>query len=101
MKIRYNVRGMEVSVDHPGIIADIVALPLDEVIQAVPAHARVQYGLYLVFLFTFHEDWWRRGSRASADDRVGSSQGELDNGEDGVQLGETQWEFQMVCAMSN
>jgi hypothetical protein len=101
MEFRYDIRHVDVAMYHPGVIADIIALPLDKVLQAVPAHVHVQYGLYLVFLFAFHEDWWRRGSRASADDKVRSSQSELDNGEDGVQSGKTQWEFQTVCAMSN
>src|SRR3979490_2879739 len=101
MEFRYDIWHVDVAMYHPGVIADIIALPLDEVLQAVPAHARVQYGLYLVFLFAFHEDWWRRGSRALADDRVRSSQSELDNGEDGVQSGKTQWEFQTVCTMSD
>src|SRR3981189_3407040 len=92
---------MDVAMYYPGVVADVIALPFDQVLQAVPAHARVQYGLYLVFLFAFHEDWWRRRSRASADDRVRSSQGELDNGKDRVQSGKTRWEFQMVRAMSN
>ena len=101
MEFHYDIRRMDVAMYYPGVIANIIALPLDEVLQAVPAHVRVQYGLYLVFLFAFHKDWGRRGSRASADDRVGSSQSELDNGKDGVQSGKTQWEFQTVCAMSN
>src|SRR3981189_2983866 len=92
---------MDVAMYYPGVVADFIALPFDQVLQAVPAHAHVQYGLHLVFLFAFHKDWWRRGSRASANDRVRGSQGELDNGKDGVQLGKTQWEFQTVHAMSN
>jgi hypothetical protein len=101
MEFHYDIRCMDVAMYHPRVIADIIALPLDKVLQAVPAHARVQYGLYLMFLFAFHEDWWRRGSRALADDRVRSSQSELDNGEDRVQSGKTRWEFQTICAMSN
>jgi hypothetical protein len=81
MKLHYNVRRMDVSVDHPGVIANIVALPFDQVLQTVPAHVRVQYGLYFVFLFAFHKDWWGRGFRTSADDRVRGSQSELDNRE--------------------
>src|SRR3981189_891069 len=101
MEFRYDIRRMDVAMYYPGVVADVIALPFDQVLQAVPAHARVHYGLYLVFLFAFHEDWWRRGSRALANDRVGSSQGELDNGKDRVQSGKTRWEFQTVRAMSN
>ena len=101
MKLCYNVRRMDVSVDHPGVIANIVALPFDQVLQAIPAHARVQYGLYFVFLFAFHKDWLGQGFQTSADDRVGDSQSELDDREDWVQSGETRWKLQAVCAIAN
>src|SRR3981189_1767768 len=89
MEFRYDVRGMDVAMYHPGVIADVIAFPFDKVLQAVPAHARVQYGLNLVFLFAFYQDWGGRGPRTSADDGVGSCQSELDDGEDRMQLGET------------
>jgi hypothetical protein len=54
-----------------------------------------------VFLFAFHKDWWGRGFRMLADDRVGSSQSELDNREDWVQSGKTGWKLQAVCAVAN
>jgi hypothetical protein len=49
IKLHYDIRRMDVLMYHPGVIADIIALPLDQVLQAVPVHAHVQYGLYLVF----------------------------------------------------
>ena len=101
MKFRYDIGRMDVAMYHPGVIADVLALPLDKVLQAVPAHARIQYGLYLVFLFAFYQDWRGRGFRASADDRVRNGQSELDDGEDQMQLGETWWELQTVCAISD
>jgi hypothetical protein len=52
-------------------------------------HARIQYGLYFVLLLAFHENRWRWRPCATADYRVGSSQSELDNGEDRVQSGKT------------
>src|SRR3981189_2261737 len=100
MKVRYNIRRVDVPMNYPGIIADVVALPLDQVFQAVPAHARVQYGFYFVFFLPFYQNWWRRGSRATADYRVGSCQSELDDGKDWVQSGEAWIEFQAVCAMA-
>ena len=60
----------------------LIALPFDQVLQAVPAHVRVKYGLYLVFLFAFYQDRRGRGFRMSADDRVRNGQSELDDGED-------------------
>jgi hypothetical protein len=101
MEFRYDVRGMDVAMYHPGVIADVIAFPFDKVLQAVPAHARVQYGLDLVFLFAFYQDWRGRGPRTSADDGVRSCQSELDDGEDRMQSGKTWRELQTVCAMAN
>jgi hypothetical protein len=46
-----------------------------------------------VFFLAFYKNWWRQRSRATADYRVGSSQSELDDGEDQVQSGEAWREF--------
>jgi hypothetical protein len=93
MEFRYNVRRVDISMDYPGVIANVVAFPFDQVLQAVPTHACVQYGLYLMFLFAFYKDWWGWGFRASADDRIRGGQSELDNRKDRVQSGKTWWEF--------
>src|SRR3979490_3491312 len=82
MEFRYDIRRVDVAVSYPSVVADVIAFPFDKVLQAVPAHARVQYGLYLVFLFAFYQDRRRWGSRTSADDGVGSCQSELDDGKD-------------------
>src|SRR3981189_1190481 len=101
MEFRYDVRHMDVAMYHPGVIADVIAFPCDKVLQAVPAHARVQYGFYLVFLFAFYQDRRGWGSRTSADDGVRSCQSELDDGEHRMQSGETLRELQTVCAVSD
>jgi hypothetical protein len=101
MKFRYDVQRVDVSMYHPGVIANVIAFPFDKVLQAVPAHACVQYGLYLMFLFAFYQDCRGRGSRSSADDGVRGGQSELDNGEDQMQSGKTLRELQTVCAMAD
>src|SRR3979490_1476552 len=93
MKFCYDIRRVDVAVYYPGVVANVIALPFDQVLQAIPAHAHVQYGLYFVFLFAFHKDWWGRGFRKSAHDRVRGSQRELNNREDWVQSEKTWWEF--------
>jgi hypothetical protein len=85
MEFRYDIWRVDVAMYHPGVVANVIALLFDQVLQAVPAHARVKYGLYLVFLFAFYQDRRGRGFRTSANDRVGGSQSELDNREDWVQ----------------
>src|SRR3981189_1029212 len=101
MEFRYDIWHVDVAMYYPGVVADVIALPFDQVLQAVPAHGRIQYGLYLVFLFVFYQDRRGRGSRTSADDGVRSRQSELDDGEDRMQSGETWRELQTVCAMAN
>src|SRR3981189_947720 len=101
MEFRYDLRRVDVPMYYPGVVADVIALPFDQVLQGIPAHARVQYGLYFVFLFAFYQHWRGRGSRTSADDGVRSCQSELDDGEDRMQSGETWRKLQMVCAMAN
>jgi hypothetical protein len=39
MKLHYDIRCVDISMYHLGVIANIIALPLDEVLQAVPTHA--------------------------------------------------------------
>src|SRR3981189_1716792 len=82
MEFRYDIRRVDVAMYHPGVIADVIDFPFDQVLQAFPTHARVQYGLYLMFLFAFYQDRRGWGSRASADDGVRSCQSELNDGED-------------------
>src|SRR3981189_1067180 len=101
MEFHYDVWRMDVAMYYPGVIADVIAFPFDEVLQTVPAHARVQYGLYLVFLFAFYQDWRGRGPRTSADDGVRSCQSELDDGEDRMQSGGPWRELGTVCAVAN
>src|SRR3979490_2635600 len=101
MKFRYDIRRVDVPMYYPGVVADVIALPFDQVLQTIPAHAHVQYSLYFVFLFAFYQDWKGRGSRASADDGVRSGQSERDDGEHRVQSGKTLRELQMVCTMAD
>jgi hypothetical protein len=56
MKFCYDIRRVDVSMNYPGVVADVVALPLDQVLQAVPAHARVQYGLHFVLFLAFYKN---------------------------------------------
>ena len=40
MEFRYDVWRVHVSMYYPGVVADVIALPFDQVLQAVLAHAR-------------------------------------------------------------
>jgi hypothetical protein len=82
IKFRYDIWHVDVPMNYPSIVANVVALPFNQILQVVPAHARVQYGFHFVLFLAFYKDWWRRGSRATADYRVGGGQSELDDGKD-------------------
>ena len=41
MEFRYGVWCVHVSMYYPGVFANVIALPFDQVLQAVPAHVRV------------------------------------------------------------
>jgi hypothetical protein len=70
----------------PLIIALIVALPFDQILEAVVAHPAVQYSLNLILLLTVDKSWGR-GCRSLAQDRIRMCKGQLDHGEDWVDGG--------------
>jgi hypothetical protein len=41
MEFRYDVQHVDISMYHPGVIADVITLPFNKVLQAVPAHVHV------------------------------------------------------------
>src|SRR3981189_2108048 len=101
MEFHYDIRRVDVAMYYPRVVADVIALPFDKVLQAVRVHARVQYGLYLMFLFAFYQDRRGWGSRMLADDGVRSCQSELEEGKDRMWWGKAWRELQTVCAVAN
>ena len=66
MEFRRNERGEDIGVYLPGVFADVVALPFDQVFEVVVAHAAVQDLLDNVLLFAVDQDrgWgWQRLGR--------------------------------------
>jgi hypothetical protein len=43
----------------PLIMALVIALPFDQILEAVVAHPAIQYSLDLVLLLTINESWGR------------------------------------------
>jgi hypothetical protein len=72
----------------PLIITLIIALPLDQVLQAVVTHSAVQYSLDLILFLTVDESWGWGWCRSSARDGIRKREGQLDHGEDGVEAAE-------------
>jgi hypothetical protein len=64
----------------PLIVTLIIALPLDQVLQVVVAYLAVQYSL--------DESWGWGWCRSLARDGIGMHKGQLDHGEDWVELAE-------------
>jgi hypothetical protein len=70
------------------IVTLVIALPLNQVFQAIVAHSAIQYRLDLILLLTVDEScgWgWRR---SSARDGISKRGGQLDHGENGVKAAE-------------
>jgi hypothetical protein len=81
------------------VITLIIALPLDQVFQAVVTHSAIQYRLDLILLLAVDEShrWGWRGS--SARDGIRKRGRQSDRGEDGVKAAKVGRESKAVCAM--
>jgi hypothetical protein len=85
----------------PLVITLVIALPLDQVFQAIVTHSAIQYHLDLILLLTVDESCGWGWHRLSAWDGIRKRGGQLDHGEDGVKVAEVGRESKAVCAMAN
>jgi hypothetical protein len=92
---------MDLCVHFPLIVALVVTLELEQVLQAVVTHSAVQDSLDLILLFTIDKGCAWRWHRSSAKDRIRRGRGQLDHGEDRVKAAEVVREFEAVCAMAD
>jgi hypothetical protein len=79
---------MKLGMHLPLIVTLIIALPLNQVFQAIVAHSAIQYHLDLILLLTIDEScgWgWRE---SSARDEISKCRGQLDHGENRVKAAE-------------
>jgi hypothetical protein len=92
---------MDLCVYLPSVITLVIALPLDQVFQAIVRHSAIQYCLNLILLLAIDEScgWGWCGS--SARDGIRKRGGQLDHGEDGVKAAEVGRESKAVCAMAD
>jgi hypothetical protein len=82
------------------IVTLIIALPLDQVLQAVVPHSAVQYSLNLILFLTIDKSWgwgWCRSAR----DGIRMCNGQLDHREDGVKAAEVGRQSEAICAMAD
>jgi hypothetical protein len=66
----------------------VIALPLDQVLQAVVTHSAIQYSLDLILFPTLDESWGWGWSRLLARDGIRMRKGQLDHGKDWVEAAE-------------
>jgi hypothetical protein len=85
----------------PFIVTLIIALPLDQVLQAVVTHLAIQYRLDLILLLTVDESYGWGWHRSLARDGIRKCGGQLDHREDGVKAAELGRESKAVCAMAD
>jgi hypothetical protein len=69
----------------PLVITLVIALPLDQVLQAVVTHSAIQYRLNLILFLTVHKSCGWGWCRLLARDGIRKCGGQLDHGEDGVE----------------
>jgi hypothetical protein len=83
------------------VITLVIALPLDQVFQAVVTHSAIQYRLDLILLLAVDEScrWGWHGS--SARDGIRKHGGQLDHGEDGVKVVKVGRESKAICTMAD
>jgi hypothetical protein len=72
----------------PLIVTLVIALPPDQVLQAVVTNSAIQYSLNLILFLTIDESWGWGWCRSSARDGIGMRKGQLDHGEDWVEVAE-------------
>jgi hypothetical protein len=85
----------------PLIVTLIIALPLDQVLQAVVTHMAVQYSLDLILFLTVDESWGWGWCRWSARDGIRMCKRQLDHREDGVKVAEVGGQSEAVCALAD
>jgi hypothetical protein len=79
---------MYLCMHFPLIVTLVIALPLDQVLQAVVLHLAVQYSLNLILFLTIDKSWGWGWCRSSARDGIRKHGGQLDQREDGVETAE-------------
>jgi hypothetical protein len=85
----------------PLIATLIIALPLDQVLQAVVTHLAIQYSLKLILFLAINESWGWWWCRPLARDGIGMHKGQLDHRKDWVEAAEVGGESEVVCAMAD
>jgi hypothetical protein len=83
------------------VITLVIALPLDQVLQAVLTHSAIQYHLNLILLFTVDKSCGWGWCRSSARDGIRKRGRQLDHRENGVKAVELGRESKAVCTMAD
>jgi hypothetical protein len=73
---------MELVIHMPAIVTVIIALPLDQILEAIISHSTVNDRFDLIFICTVNECWWWRKGKSMSWDGVWESNGEFDNRKD-------------------
>ena len=101
MKVSDSVRSVEVDGGFPRIVADAVALPLDEVMK-LATHDPAVENVFDFELFVVIDDLGRRGgSRVMTGERIRRHKSELYDREDGVVTAHGEGEFKLVGSMAD
>ena len=101
MEVSESVGGMEVCSRFPRVVADAIALPLDEVVEFATHNSAIKDPLDFE-LFVVIDDLGRRGrSRTTTREWIGRHGSELYDGEDGVVTVHGEGELELVGSMAD
>jgi hypothetical protein len=87
---------MEISMDFPAVIAIIVTLPLDQILELIVPHLTVQDLLDYVLVLAIDECKWWWGGGSTTWNGVGKGGGQLENWEYQVETFKAKWESETV-----
>jgi hypothetical protein len=85
----------------PLIVTLVITILLDQVLQAVVMHFAVQYSLDLILFLTVDKSCGWGWCRLLARDGIRKCRGQLDHGEDGVEVAEVGGQSEAACAMAD
>jgi hypothetical protein len=84
---------MEISMDFPAVIAVVVTLPLDQILESIVPHSTVKDFFDCVLFLTINERWWRWGGRSTTWNGVWQGGQQLDHWEYWVDASKAEWEI--------
>ena len=101
MEVGKSIGGMEVCSGFPRVFANAIALPLDEVVELAMHDPTIEHSFDFEFFMVADDLRWGGRSRMATGKGVRRHEGELDNGENGMEVAHGKGEFELVGSMTD